>query len=143
MTVVIADNQIRVTTHDRDRPRFTPQPDAPDIDDEMRVVDRLKADGLMTTAYSRAAGPGSISSSTDPASTPSVNESTPSHSRSRPGTARRCAQQLPVAAPAHPAQSPQATSPTTGLSGDRTIERCDNGRTWARPSSASPPHVHR
>jgi hypothetical protein len=32
-----------------------PQPDAPDIDDEMLVVDRLKAGGLMTTAYSRAA----------------------------------------------------------------------------------------
>jgi hypothetical protein len=67
-----------------------PQPDAPDIDDEMRVADRLKAGGLMTTAYSRG-----------------------------------------------------ATSATTGLFGDRTIERCDNGRTWDRPSSASPPHVHR
>jgi hypothetical protein len=55
MTVVIADNQIRITAHDRDRPRFAPQPDAPDIDDEMRVADRLKAGGLMTTAYSRAA----------------------------------------------------------------------------------------
>ena len=67
-----------------------PRPDAPDIDDEMRVVDRLKAGGLMTTAYSRA-----------------------------------------------------ATSATTGLFGDRTIERCGNGRILARPSSASPPHVHR
>ena len=66
------------------------QPDAPDLGDEMRVVDRLKAGGLMTTAYGRA-----------------------------------------------------ATSATTGLFGDRTIGRCGNGRTWARPSSASPPHVHR
>jgi len=90
MTVVIADNQIRVIAHDRDRPRFAPQPDAPDIDDEMRVADRLKAGGLMTTAYSRA-----------------------------------------------------ATSATTGLLGDRTIGGGSNGRTWARPSSASPPHVHR
>jgi len=32
-----------------------PQPDPPGIDDEMRVADRLKAGGLMTTAYSRAA----------------------------------------------------------------------------------------
>jgi hypothetical protein len=31
------------------------QPDAPDLGDEMRVVDRLKAGGLMTTACSRAA----------------------------------------------------------------------------------------
>ena len=67
-----------------------PRPDAPDFDDEMRVVDRLKAGGLMTTAYSRA-----------------------------------------------------ATAATKGLFGDRTIERAGNGRTRARPSSASPPHVHR
>jgi len=37
-----------------------PQPDplAPYIEDEMRVVDQLRADGVMTTAYRRAAGPG-------------------------------------------------------------------------------------
>ena len=67
-----------------------PQPDAPDIDDETRVVDRLKAGGLTTTACSRA-----------------------------------------------------ATAATTGLFGDPTIGRCGNGRPVARPSSASPPHVHR
>ena len=55
MTVVIADNQIRITADDRDRPRFASQPDAPDLDDKMRVVGRLKAGDLMTTAYSRAA----------------------------------------------------------------------------------------
>ena len=37
-----------------------PQPDAlaPYIEDEMRVVDQPTADGVMTTAYRRAAGPG-------------------------------------------------------------------------------------
>ena len=46
---------------------------------------------------------------------PDEDDSTPPRSRSRPDTARRSAQQLPVTAPAHRAPSPQATSPTTRL----------------------------
>jgi len=50
---------------------------APYRDDEMRVVGELKAEGVIKTAYRRAAGPGAISSSRDPVSTPSGNESPP------------------------------------------------------------------
>ena len=31
---------------------------APFVDDEMRVVDELKSEGIITAAYRRAAGPG-------------------------------------------------------------------------------------
>jgi hypothetical protein len=50
---------------------------APHLDDEMRVLGELKAEGVIETAYRRAAGPGAISSSKDPASRPSENEWTP------------------------------------------------------------------
>jgi hypothetical protein len=43
---------------------------APYVDDEMRVVGELKAEGVIKALYRRAAVPGCTSSSRDPASTP-------------------------------------------------------------------------
>jgi uncharacterized protein YciI len=37
-----------------------PQKLGPFIDDEKRVVEQLKADGVMKAAYRRAAGPGTV-----------------------------------------------------------------------------------
>jgi hypothetical protein len=54
------------------------------IDDEMRILGDLKAEGVVRSAYRRSEGQGSICSPRDPASTPSENESTtacPSSSR--------------------------------------------------------------
>ena len=54
------------------------------IDDEMRVLGELKAEGVVRSAYRRSEGPGFYLLARDPASTPSENESTtpcPSSSR--------------------------------------------------------------
>jgi len=83
MTVVIADNQIRITADDRDRPRFASQPDAPDLDDKMRVVGRLKAGDLMTTAYSRAA----TAATTGLFGDPTIERAGNGRSRARPSSA--------------------------------------------------------
>jgi len=56
---------------------------APHVDDEMRVVEELKAEGIMKAVYRRAAGPGCTSSSRDPASTPYETEWTPCRLSSR------------------------------------------------------------
>ena len=47
------------------------------LDDEMRVMRKLKAEGLINRRTGAPPGQGSISSSKDPASTPSENKSTP------------------------------------------------------------------
>ena len=50
---------------------------APYLDDQMRAVRELKAEGVIKSAYRRTAGPGGYLILEDPASTPCENESTP------------------------------------------------------------------
>jgi hypothetical protein len=128
MTVVIAESQNEALLMIVFARGSIAEPDAlaPHIEDEMRVVDQPKADGVMTTAYRRAAGPG-VDLRREGSSLNAVRERvdallfvvealmTPRLRDLHPTRPVGPQTSWPVAARARGAPSPQATSPTTPL----------------------------